>query len=204
MTTATVEVRQSSVLATVLDWMVENDEGDTDDLVRRALEYVKARLLAHGPLWDEIGATTLRHQFNVGRIGAQRRGSLSGWESHATRDNQHAAASPSPTPSSTLLPNRSIGALHAAIEQRRTEDDDPLFQSYYHTDDGRRIKLGDMNRGDLYSAAEAYNKRAKSNAFVRDFLLKVAEGLEDDKQRVRERYKPANILHLRGKISPVA
>lgn len=65
-------VATKSALTEVLDFMESEFTGDLDETARHAAEFAKAKGMASGPLWDEIGVQVLKQVYRVQRIATSK------------------------------------------------------------------------------------------------------------------------------------
>lgn len=79
-------------------------------------------------------------------------------------------------------------------------DPSPDVYSVWHYVGGRYYFFGDMTKQDCQEVAAYYHALSRSNAFERDFLLEIAQGMEGA-QRVRDRYLPDEILKIRNGLA---
>jgi len=75
-------------------------------------------------------------------------------------------------------------------------DPSPDVYSVWHYVGGRYYFFGDMTKQDCQEVAAYYDSLSRANGLERDFLLQIADGL-NDKQMVRDRYTPEEILKMR-------
>ncbi len=86
-------------------------------------------------------------------------------------------------------------AIKAQAREEEAAPSPDVYSAWHYVGD-RYYFFGDMTKADCEEVAAYYHALSRSNAFERDFLLEIAQGMEGA-QRVRDRYTPDEIAEIR-------
>jgi hypothetical protein len=90
-------------------------------------------------------------------------------------------------------------AIKAQAREEEAAPSPDVYSAWHYVGD-RYYFFGDMTKADCEEVAAYYHALSRSNAFERDFLLEIAQGMEGA-QRVRDRYLPDEILKIRNGLA---
>ena len=168
----------NKALNNLLDWMDENFNGDLEELKADAFQKTLDDEIVMD-LWREIGENTIKDLYRLRKNIPKRNRFLK-------NDNQ----------------NSQNDIYTKEYRQKMNENNNNKVTVYedgiiWYKVGNEWMDLMDMNKEECKIAADRHDKLAKSNAFERDFLMKVANSLKDG-QPVKNKFARQDVINLRN------
>jgi hypothetical protein len=164
------KTQEKTVFKSVMEFMQQRFTGNMETTVAETMKYVHKNKLASGPLWDEIGAQTLRKFF--AETLRHNRNNLSAGVS--TKLYNHVAHA--------LAPQVKEAGREAMVHMSNQHQIAPsrTFERIYWYQYGNEwIDVAHFTKADCIGKAQKYQKLAEGNASRQNFFTELASMLND-------------------------